>query len=70
MDDLQALTDQHILKLQQTGRNNTDIERLEKILNAIAKIRTKMRKKEQTPDMVKEYSRLKCVLISTLNEAQ
>jgi hypothetical protein len=29
-----------------------------------------MRKKEQTPDMVKEYSRLKCVLISTLNEAQ
>jgi hypothetical protein len=70
MDDLQLLTDQHILKLQQTGRNNTEIERLEQILNAIAKIRTKMRKKEQTDDMVKEYSRLKGVLISTLNEAQ
>jgi hypothetical protein len=70
MDDLQSLTDQHILKLQQTGRNNTEIGRLEKILNSIVKIRTKMRKTKQTPDMVKEYSRLKGVLISTLNEAQ
>jgi hypothetical protein len=70
MDDLQALTDQHILKLQQTGKNNTEIERLEQILNAIAKIRTKMRNKEQTDAMIKEYSRLKGVLISTLNEAQ
>jgi hypothetical protein len=29
-----------------------------------------MRTKEQTDDMVKEYSRLKGVLIATLNEAQ
>jgi hypothetical protein len=29
-----------------------------------------MRKKEQTDDMIKEYSRLKGVLISTLNESQ
>jgi hypothetical protein len=70
MDDLQTLTGQHILKLQQTGKNNTEIERLEKILNAIAKIRTTLRKKEQTPDMLKEYSRLKGILISTLNESQ
>jgi hypothetical protein len=70
MGDLQALTDQHIVKLQQTGRNNTETERLEKILNSIVKIRTKMRKQEQTPVMVKEYSILKGVLISTLNEAQ
>jgi hypothetical protein len=45
MDDLQVLTEQHILQLQQTGRNNTEIERLEQILNAIAKIRTKIRNK-------------------------
>jgi hypothetical protein len=70
MDELQLLTEQHILKLQQTGRNNTDIERLEQILHAIVKIRTKMRKTEQTDDMIKEYSRLKGVLISTLNESQ
>jgi hypothetical protein len=29
-----------------------------------------MRKKEQTPAVLKEYSRLKGVLISTLNESQ
>jgi hypothetical protein len=44
MDDLQVLTEQHILKLQQNGRNTTEIERLEQILYAIAKIRTKLRK--------------------------
>jgi hypothetical protein len=70
MDDLQVLTEQHILKLQPTDRKNTEIERLEKRLYAIAKIRTNMRKKEQTDDMIKEYSRLKGVLIHTLNESQ
>jgi hypothetical protein len=70
MDVLQVLTEKHILKLQQNASNNTEIERLGKILNAIAKIRTKMRRKEQTDDMVKEYSRLKGVLIATLNAAQ
>jgi hypothetical protein len=70
MDTLQLATQQHILKLQQNGRSNTEIKRLEQILYAIAKIRTTMRKKEQTDDMIKEYSRLKGVLISTLNESQ
>jgi hypothetical protein len=70
MDVLQVLTEKHILKLQQNAGNNTEIERLEQILNAIAKIRTKMRKREQTDAMVNEYSRLKGILISTLNEAQ
>jgi hypothetical protein len=70
MDVLQVLTEKHILKLQQNAGNNTEMERLEKILNARAKIRTKMRKKEQTGGMVNEYSRLKGILISTLNEAQ
>jgi hypothetical protein len=69
MDDLHVLTEQHMLKLHEKGEY-TEVKRLEKILNAIAKIRTKMRKKEQTDDMVKEYSRLKGVLIATLNEAQ
>jgi hypothetical protein len=70
MDALQKATDQHILKLQQTSGNNTEIERLEKILTAIANIRSKMRKKEQTPSVLREYSRLKGILIATLNEAQ
>jgi hypothetical protein len=69
MDDLQVLTDQHMLKLHEKGKY-TEVKRLETILNAIAKIRTKMRKKEQTDAMIKEYSRLKGVLIATLNEAQ
>jgi hypothetical protein len=69
MDDLQVLTDQHMLKLHEKGEY-TEIARLKKILEAIAKIRTKMRKKEQTDAMVNEYSRLKGILISTLNEAQ
>jgi hypothetical protein len=69
MDTLQIATEQHILKIQALGKD-TEVKRLEKILAAIAKIRTVMRKKEQTPVMLKEYSRLKGVLIATLNEAQ
>jgi hypothetical protein len=68
MDDLQVLTEQPMLKLHEKGEY-TEVKRLEQILNAIAKIRTKMRKKEQTDAMVNEYSRLKGILISTLNEA-
>jgi hypothetical protein len=69
MDDLQELTERHMGKLQY-NHEDKEVKRLEKILAAIAKIRTKMRKKEQTPAVLKEYSRLKGVLISTLNESQ
>ena len=70
MDDLNNLTAQHILKLQRTGGEDTEAARLQKILDAITTIRAKRYKKDQTPAVIKEYSRLKGVFIATLNDSQ
>ena len=70
MDELNNLTEQHILNIQRAGGDNTEVAWLQQILNAITKLRAKLYKKDQTDDVVKEYSRLKGIFISTLNEAQ
>ena len=69
MDELNNLTEQHILNIQRAGGDNTEVAWLQQILNAITKLRAKLYKKDQTDDVVKEYSRLKGIFISTLNEA-
>ena len=70
MDDSNTLTEQQLLSIQRTVGDDSEVARLQQTLNAITTLRAKLYKKYQTDDVVKEYSRLKGILNSTLNEAQ
>ena len=67
MDAFNNLTEQHMLKLQEAGWDNTEVARLQHILGAITNIRAKRYKKDQTDDVIQEYSRFKGSLIKFLN---
>ena len=55
MDDLNKLTEQHILNIQRTGGADTEVARLQQIPKAITNKRAQL----YTDDVVKLYSRLK-----------
>ena len=55
MDDLNKLTEQHILNIQRTGGADTEVARLQQIPKSITNKRAQL----YTDDVVKLYSRLK-----------
>ena len=70
MDALNTLAAQHLLNIQKDGGDNSEVARIQSVLDATKQIRSNTYKKDQTPAVLKEYSRIEWIWIRTLIDAQ